>query len=61
MSDLIYHGLFIVSQVFQIVLCVDALYQRNTGKKKNVLGAAIRRPTDKAVFAHNWWIRHGKV
>jgi hypothetical protein len=31
MSDLIYHGLFIVSQVFQIVLCIDALYQRNTG------------------------------
>jgi hypothetical protein len=30
-SDLIYHALFIVSQVFQIVLCVDALYQRNTG------------------------------
>ncbi|KAI9283982.1 hypothetical protein BC943DRAFT_280206 [Umbelopsis sp. AD052] len=32
MSDLIYHALFIVSQVFQIVLCVDALYQRNTAQ-----------------------------
>ncbi|KAI8583759.1 hypothetical protein K450DRAFT_219866 [Umbelopsis ramanniana AG] len=31
-SDLIYHALFIVSQVFQIVLCVDALYQRNTAQ-----------------------------
>ncbi|CEI99719.1 hypothetical protein RMCBS344292_13801 [Rhizopus microsporus] len=30
-SDLIYHALFIISQVFQVVLCIDALYQRNTG------------------------------
>lgn len=28
---MIYHGLFIVAQVFQVVLCADALYQRNTG------------------------------
>ncbi|KAI9319350.1 hypothetical protein BX666DRAFT_1854402 [Dichotomocladium elegans] len=31
-SDLIYHSLFIVSQAFQIILCVDALYQRNTAQ-----------------------------
>ncbi|ORE04256.1 hypothetical protein BCV72DRAFT_211639 [Rhizopus microsporus var. microsporus] len=31
-SDLIYHALFIISQVFQVVLCVDALYQRNTAQ-----------------------------
>lgn len=30
-SDLIYHSLFIIAQVFQVVLCADALYQRNTG------------------------------
>lgn len=30
-SDLIYHSLFIVAQVFQVVLCVDALHSRNTG------------------------------
>lgn len=30
-SDLIYHSLFIIAQVFQVVLCVDALYHRNTG------------------------------
>ncbi|KAG1139710.1 hypothetical protein G6F37_012556 [Rhizopus arrhizus] len=29
-SDLIYHSLFIISQVFQVVLCIDALHQRNT-------------------------------
>ncbi|KAI8096495.1 uncharacterized protein BX664DRAFT_324131 [Halteromyces radiatus] len=29
-SDLIYHGLFIASQVFQVILCIDALIQRNT-------------------------------
>jgi hypothetical protein len=31
-SDLIYHSLFIISQVFQVILCLDALLQRNTGK-----------------------------
>ncbi|CAO3658651.1 unnamed protein product [Rhizopus stolonifer] len=31
-SDLIYHSLFIVAQVFQVVLCVDALHQRNTSQ-----------------------------
>ncbi|KAL4212127.1 hypothetical protein AB4K20DRAFT_1890608 [Rhizopus microsporus] len=31
-SDLIYHALFIISQVFQVVLCIDALYQRNTAQ-----------------------------
>ncbi|ORZ05406.1 hypothetical protein BCR42DRAFT_428243 [Absidia repens] len=31
-SDLIYHSLFIISQVFQVVLCVDALIQRNTAQ-----------------------------
>ncbi|KAI8148566.1 hypothetical protein BJV82DRAFT_506250 [Fennellomyces sp. T-0311] len=31
-SDLIYHSLFIVAQVFQILLCVDALYQKNTAQ-----------------------------
>ncbi|KAI8367491.1 uncharacterized protein BYT42DRAFT_504323 [Radiomyces spectabilis] len=31
-SDLIYHGLFIVSQVFQVILCLDALHQRNTAQ-----------------------------
>ncbi|KAG0793025.1 hypothetical protein G6F62_000730 [Rhizopus arrhizus] len=31
-SDLIYHSLFIIAQVFQVVLCVDALYQRNTSQ-----------------------------
>lgn len=31
-SDLIYHSLFIISQVFQVVLCIDALHQRNTGR-----------------------------
>ncbi|KAI8087779.1 uncharacterized protein B0P05DRAFT_486985 [Gilbertella persicaria] len=31
-SDLIYHSLFIVAQVFQVILCVDALYQRNTAQ-----------------------------
>ncbi|KAI8364904.1 hypothetical protein BD560DRAFT_402345 [Blakeslea trispora] len=31
-SDVIYHSLFIVSQVFQVILCVDALYQRNTAQ-----------------------------
>lgn len=30
-SDLIYHSLFIVSQAFQVLLCVDALLQKNTG------------------------------
>lgn len=30
-SDLIYHSLFIIAQVFQVILCADALYQRNTG------------------------------
>lgn len=37
-SDLIYHSLFIIAQVFQVVLCADALYQRNTG---NVLFAHL--------------------
>ncbi|KAL7325256.1 hypothetical protein PS15p_207766 [Mucor circinelloides] len=31
-SDLIYHSLFIIAQVFQVVLCADALYQRNTAQ-----------------------------
>ncbi|KAG2220330.1 hypothetical protein INT45_004015 [Circinella minor] len=31
-SDLIYHSLFIVAQVFQVLLCVDALYQKNTAQ-----------------------------
>ncbi|KAI9499739.1 hypothetical protein BDB00DRAFT_795403 [Zychaea mexicana] len=31
-SDLIYHSLFIVAQVFQILLCADALYQKNTAQ-----------------------------
>ncbi|KAI8362696.1 hypothetical protein EDC96DRAFT_512235 [Choanephora cucurbitarum] len=31
-SDVIYHSLFIVSQVFQVILCIDALYQRNTAQ-----------------------------
>ncbi|KAI9256932.1 hypothetical protein BY458DRAFT_578586 [Sporodiniella umbellata] len=31
-SDLIYHSLFIVAQVFQVILCVDALHQRNTSQ-----------------------------
>ncbi|CAO3593439.1 unnamed protein product [Absidia cylindrospora] len=31
-SDLIYHSLFIISQVFQVVLCIDALLQRNTAQ-----------------------------
>ncbi|KAI9473433.1 MAG: hypothetical protein EXX96DRAFT_577920 [Benjaminiella poitrasii] len=31
-SDLIYHSLFIISQVFQVILCVDALNQRNTAQ-----------------------------
>lgn len=35
-SDLIYHSLFIIAQVFQVILCVDALYQRNTGKQSNI-------------------------
>lgn len=35
-SDLIYHALFIIAQVFQVVLCVDALYQRNTCNKKKL-------------------------
>ena len=30
-SDLIYHSLFIVAQAFQVLLCVDALLQKNTG------------------------------
>lgn len=32
-SDLIYHSLFIVAQAFQVLLCVDALLQRNTGTR----------------------------
>ncbi|KAI7876824.1 hypothetical protein K492DRAFT_219705 [Lichtheimia hyalospora FSU 10163] len=31
-SDLIYHSLFIVAQVFQVILCVDALHSRNTAQ-----------------------------
>ncbi|KAI9313744.1 hypothetical protein BX666DRAFT_1863544 [Dichotomocladium elegans] len=31
-SDLIYHSLFIVAQVFQVILCIDALYNRNTAQ-----------------------------
>ncbi|CAO3701766.1 unnamed protein product [Rhizopus stolonifer] len=31
-SDLIYHSLFIVAQVFQVILCIDALNQRNTAQ-----------------------------
>ncbi|KAI8876495.1 hypothetical protein K501DRAFT_298782 [Backusella circina FSU 941] len=31
-SDLIYHSLFIISQVFQVILCLDALLQRNTAQ-----------------------------
>ncbi|KAI8090525.1 hypothetical protein BDF21DRAFT_333640 [Thamnidium elegans] len=31
-SDLIYHSLFIIAQVFQVILCADALYQRNTAQ-----------------------------
>ncbi|KAI8338007.1 hypothetical protein BC941DRAFT_424339 [Chlamydoabsidia padenii] len=31
-SDLIYHSLFVVSQVFQVILCIDALMQRNTAQ-----------------------------
>ncbi|KAI7905071.1 uncharacterized protein BX663DRAFT_501589 [Cokeromyces recurvatus] len=31
-SDLIYHSLFIISQLFQVILCIDALYQRNTAQ-----------------------------
>ncbi|KAL1931685.1 hypothetical protein VTP01DRAFT_9828 [Rhizomucor pusillus] len=31
-SDLIYHSLFIVSQVFQVILCIDALYHKNTAQ-----------------------------
>ncbi|ORZ03813.1 hypothetical protein BCR43DRAFT_484030 [Syncephalastrum racemosum] len=31
-SDLIYHSLFIISQAFQVLLCIDALYHRNTAQ-----------------------------
>ncbi|KAI8970208.1 hypothetical protein BDF20DRAFT_889890 [Mycotypha africana] len=31
-SDLIYHSLFIIAHIFQVILCVDALYQRNTAQ-----------------------------
>ncbi|KAI7862719.1 hypothetical protein BDF14DRAFT_1735477 [Spinellus fusiger] len=31
-SDLIYHGLFIISQVFQVLLCIDALHRKNTAQ-----------------------------
>ncbi|CAO3590348.1 unnamed protein product [Absidia cylindrospora] len=31
-SDLIYHSLFIASQIFQVILCIDALMQRNTAQ-----------------------------
>ncbi|ORZ06861.1 hypothetical protein BCR42DRAFT_426583 [Absidia repens] len=31
-SDLIYHSLFIASQIFQVILCIDALIQRNTAQ-----------------------------
>ncbi|KAI8971119.1 hypothetical protein BDB01DRAFT_812406 [Pilobolus umbonatus] len=31
-SDLIYHSLFMIAQAFQVVLCVDALYHRNTAQ-----------------------------
>ncbi|KAI8071381.1 hypothetical protein BC940DRAFT_294323 [Gongronella butleri] len=36
-SDLIYHSLFIISQVFQVILCVDALVQRNTAQLLTLL------------------------
>ncbi|CAG8616135.1 11722_t:CDS:2 [Paraglomus brasilianum] len=29
-SDLIYHAIFILTQAFQLVICVDALFNRNT-------------------------------
>ncbi|RUP19618.1 hypothetical protein BC936DRAFT_139305 [Jimgerdemannia flammicorona] len=32
MSDLIYHGLFMAAQLFQILLAIDALHQRNTAQ-----------------------------
>jgi len=31
-SDLIYHGILMVAQLFQILLCLDALYQRNSAQ-----------------------------
>ncbi|KAI8336566.1 hypothetical protein BC941DRAFT_427458 [Chlamydoabsidia padenii] len=31
-SDLIYHSLFIIGQVFQVLLCIDALIHRNTAQ-----------------------------
>lgn len=31
-SDLIYHGLFMAAQIFQIILALDALHQRNTAQ-----------------------------
>ncbi|KAI8888770.1 hypothetical protein K501DRAFT_282631 [Backusella circina FSU 941] len=31
-SSLIYHSLFIVAEVYQVILCVDALIQRNTAQ-----------------------------
>ncbi|OAD78910.1 hypothetical protein PHYBLDRAFT_157676 [Phycomyces blakesleeanus NRRL 1555(-)] len=31
-SDLIYHSLFIIGQAFQVILCIDALYQKNTAQ-----------------------------
>ncbi|CAG8525578.1 2085_t:CDS:2 [Paraglomus occultum] len=29
-SDLIYHAIFILAQAFQLIICVDALFNRNT-------------------------------
>ncbi|ORX46282.1 hypothetical protein DM01DRAFT_303965 [Hesseltinella vesiculosa] len=40
-SDLIYHSLFIISQVFQVILCVDALVQRNTAQLLTLLSFGL--------------------
>ncbi|CAO3610813.1 unnamed protein product [Cunninghamella echinulata] len=40
-SDLIYHSLFIISQVFQVILCIDALVQRNTAQLITLLSFGL--------------------
>ncbi|CAO3634762.1 unnamed protein product [Cunninghamella blakesleeana] len=51
-SDLIYHSLFIISQVFQVILCVDALIQRNTAQLLTLLSFGLL-VVDMVVFNYN--------